>query len=278
MDVEVIQEASTWEIVATIATVLAVLVALFGPAVWDWWRRPKLELVNDPRAAFGMWSAGETGEIGGPLVFVGVRNAGRQQANDVQVFMSVSREVDTDFGKALHRSHDTFQTPIAFIHREGGVWVRQHSVAIPWGFLRPLQLLQTFDRRLGIANRPPGPGKGLPNGKHMITLDVLGSNFKVCRFFGVLEITGVGAGEERIEATWRRFPEPVPYESDPFPKAPAKASARCVGEFGYPLLARLSHKPQAKPHGFGPRNDVVAARTSGRARPMATSNAMPANR
>lgn len=219
--VEVVQEASTWQVITAMATVAAVVVALFGPALRSWWRRPRIKLQAGSAGATGMWLGGQTADSG-PLVFVDVNNAGRQQANSVQVFISITQEVDSDFGKAQVSAYDTLQTPIPFIHREGGRWTRQFSVSIPWGFSRPLQLLEQFeDGSVRIAHGQGGIAHvlgGLRNGNHMVTLDVLGSNFKVCRFFGVLKLRGVGEDEARMDASWQIEPAAVRYQPAPFPK------------------------------------------------------------
>ena len=204
LEVELVNDATdVWVVLGVIATFLAVLVALFGPFLVEWRRRPKLTVV--PEAIhLDAWLAEQTGDEGGPVVFVSVQNhRGSRQASDVQVFLSMG--LQQQFGKAKGVVNVAYQTPVAFVHQEGGMWTRQFSVAIPPGFARPLQLLKVAGGQLVLANVPDANARPLSSGRYNVVLDVVGSNFSVFRYRGELEVRGVREDQtldDDAGATW----------------------------------------------------------------------------
>ncbi|HEY6145360.1 MAG TPA: hypothetical protein VIV13_03730 [Solirubrobacterales bacterium] len=216
----VIQDGSDlWTKLGTVATLLAVLAALFGPLLLDRMRRPRLEVTvaSDLVAAL----ATGPGQAGGRRLTVNITNEGRRQANDVQVFLSVEAPVDVPGLAEVHRI-ESFQSPIPFLHREGGAWTSQYSVAIPPGFSRPLEILVEDLTGFHLASAEEhDPGKpisetfGLEEGDHRVVLDMVGSNFRVVRLEGQLQIRNEPSN---ADAKWSEPPRIVRYRAgDPLP-------------------------------------------------------------
>src|SRR5690349_15990625 len=187
LTVELEQESDAWAKLATVATFLAVLVALFGPLLLDRLRRPRLEVTVASDLVSTLASDSDVQRL-----TVNVTNRGRRQANDVQALLSVEAPIEVPGVTGANRI-EAFQAPVPFIHREGGKWSFQYSVAIPQGFARPLHLLiDDIDglRLVTPAEREPEPladGLGLEDGEYRVVLDLVGSNFRVLRYEGRLE-------------------------------------------------------------------------------------------
>jgi hypothetical protein len=218
-DVFIEQGNDLWAKLGTVATLLAVLVALFGPLLLDWIRRPRLEVT----AASDLIAALATGpgKVGSRRLTVDITNQGRRQASDVQVFISVDAPVEIPGEAGLHRI-EAFQSPIPFLHQEGGQWTTQYSVAIPPGFSRPLELLfeegDGFHLATAAEHDPDKPRSdvfGLEDGDHRVVLDIVGSNLRVVRLEGLLQIQGRPA---EPEAVWGKPLKVVRYRpGDPLP-------------------------------------------------------------
>lgn len=214
-----VQESDLWAKLGTIATLLAVLVALFGPLIVDRLRRPRLKVTIASNLVSSLVSA--PAEAGRRRLTVNIGNHGRRQANDVQVFLSVETPVEVPGASDVHRI-EAFQSPIPFFHQEGGDWTFQYSVAIPPGFSRPLHLLTADGSEFKLVSaveldpaKPDPRSFGLASGEYRVVLDIVGSNFKVIRLEGRLWIED---GPRQSEAQWKTPPKAVPYRSgDPLP-------------------------------------------------------------
>lgn len=213
------QGSDPWTKLAAVATLLAVLVALFGPLLLDRIRRPRLQVTvaSDLIATL----AGPPGNTSGRRLVVNVTNDGRRQANDVQVFVSAEAPLAEPETAGIHRI-EAFQVPIPFLHQEGGQWTSQYSVAIPPGFSRPLELLFEEDRAFHLASpaahdsgKPREDVFGLEDGDHRIIFDIVGSNFRVVRLEGVLRTS---TWPSETESRWSKPPKVVRYRAgDPLP-------------------------------------------------------------
>lgn len=218
-DVIIQQGSDTWTKLGTLATLAAVLVALFGPLLLDRLRRPRLKVTVASSLVSALATA--THDRGGRLT-VNVTNQGRRQANDVQVFLTAESPMEVP-GMAGAFRIEAFQSPVPFFHREGGRWSYQYSVPIPQGFARPLHLLvedETGPRLTSAAEHDPAtplPDAVLMDGDYRIVLDIAGSNFKVIRLEGRLRIEG----EPHSVASWITPPVEVRHRAeDPLPRRP----------------------------------------------------------
>ena len=79
--VEVTRGASAAEWMTAFGTLGAVLVALFGPMLWGWWRKPRLEISYEPREPYCRYTwLLERGNPESHWVRVKVTNGGRGTA------------------------------------------------------------------------------------------------------------------------------------------------------------------------------------------------------
>jgi hypothetical protein len=90
IDVMIADPASTVDVISVVATVCAVLVALFGAPVWQWWRRPILKIGADDGAGRRLVCQ-DKGD--GMIDFrcwlrLPVTNVGRSTAEDVMVLLT----------------------------------------------------------------------------------------------------------------------------------------------------------------------------------------------
>jgi hypothetical protein len=218
-DVFVQTGSDLWAKLGTVATLLAVLVALFGPLIVDRLRRPRLKVTIASDLISTLASA--PAASGRRRLAVNITNHGRRQANDVQVFLTVETPIEVPGMSDTYRI-ETFQTPIPFFHHEGGDWTPQYSVAIPPGFSRPLQIL-VEDMTGFLLASPSEHNPAIPdprsfeleNGAHRVVLDIVGSNLKVIRLEGELQTTDEPS---RREAKWSKPLKVVRYRvDDPLP-------------------------------------------------------------
>jgi hypothetical protein len=88
-------DTATW--VGALGTCSAVIVALFGPPIQRWLRRPRLVLQEDPDEFVGNEAIFVAGEAPQPLVStLLVVNRGRTQADDVQAIVTVHQRIGPD--------------------------------------------------------------------------------------------------------------------------------------------------------------------------------------
>jgi hypothetical protein len=106
-----------WPLLGALATFLAVIVALFGSAFWEWVRRPSLTLSEASNIVSMLGSGQDPGSV--PAFVLNVTNDGKQQANDVQVFLSVDAPADVP-GESDVRRVVAFQAPVPFFPPRGG--------------------------------------------------------------------------------------------------------------------------------------------------------------
>jgi hypothetical protein len=200
------EESDLWVKLSTVATFMAVAAALFGPLVLDWLRRPKIRVTRASDLVTSM--DGNPESIGKQRLVLNVINQGKRQASDIQVFLTLERPVEIPGMDDVY-SITSFQTPLAFAHREGGEWALQYSVAVPHGFSRPLQLFAETEDGFALANGPESAKAALQEGDYRAVLDIVGSNFKVARYEGQLRI-GDDDGESGVR--WKRAPRRVAYK------------------------------------------------------------------
>jgi hypothetical protein len=86
-----VSDAAQW--VGGISTSAAVLVALFGPAIRNFWRRPRLSLQPDEGTMMGDELIFAEGEDRSPVLVVTsvVTNHGRSQADDVEAILTANQ-------------------------------------------------------------------------------------------------------------------------------------------------------------------------------------------
>jgi hypothetical protein len=170
-----------WPVLGTVATFLAVLVALFGSAFWKWIGRPRLNLSEASNIVSMLGSGGDPRSM--PAFVLNVVNVGREQADDVQVFVSV--DAPTKLTEEPHaRTVAAFQAPVPFFHREGGEWTRQFSVAIPTGFAGPIRIATLGDFGLMLSSSAESPGNSLDDGVYMVIQAPRRVRYKAASPFG----------------------------------------------------------------------------------------------
>jgi hypothetical protein len=192
LEVELVGEGSDiWLVLGTLATFLAVFVALFGPAFWEWVRQPSLSLSEASHLVAMLGSGKDPRSV--PAFVLNVANDGKRQANDVQVFVSVDVPVEVP-GESDLRRVLAFQAPVPFFHQEGGEWTRQFSVAIPPGFSRPIRIATIADEGIVLPHGAEPPSNPLDDDLYTVILDVVGSNFRVARFRCLLRVERSATG------------------------------------------------------------------------------------
>jgi hypothetical protein len=209
LEVELVGEGSDiWPLLGTLATFLAVFVALFGPAVWEWIRRPSLSLSEASDLVSMLGSGKDPRSV--PAFVLNAANHGRRQANDVQVFVSVDAPAEVP-GESDLRRVIAFQAPIPFFHQEGGEWTRQFSVAIPPGFSRPIRIATIADEGVVLSHGAEPPSNPLDDDVYTVILDVVGSNFRVARFRCLLTIERSVTGYKGRQVKLTQGPKKIRY-------------------------------------------------------------------
>lgn len=209
LEVELVGEGiDIWPVLGTLATFLAVFVALFGPAFWEWIRRPSLSLSEASHLVSMLGGGKDPGSV--PAFVLNVANDGRRQANDVQVFVSVDAPAEVP-GESDLRRVIAFQAPVPFFHQEGGAWTRQFSVAIPPGFSRPIRIATIADEGVVLSHGAEPPSNPLDDDVYAVILDVVGSNFRVARFRCLLTVERSATGYKGRQVKLTQGPKKIRY-------------------------------------------------------------------
>jgi hypothetical protein len=190
------QPSELWTALNALATFMAVAVALFGPIVFEYLRRPRIT-VSAAHEAHELALVVAHGPLldKGPRLYVEVSNEGRRQANDVQVFLSAGAKVEIPGQDRLSNRIVALQTLLGFVYKEADKAIYHESVSIPPGFSKPLGLLARSEER-PIFLLPDVVNPDVYDGEYQVVLDVVGSNFKVVRYEGAVSFRNIDSPDE----------------------------------------------------------------------------------